>query len=306
MRRRKIFICLMAVTFFLAACGTSEEQAKMEGQPTPTNVRPVATEALRASLHDAAQYAERANDYASAVTFYNSLYDRDPDDLKAALGLSRNLRFVGAYVQAIGILEKAIKEHPDNATLPGELGKVQLAAGRPEEAVASLMKAREVAPDDWRLHSALGIAFDRLGRYDSARISYDAALAASPNNPSVLNNMALSLAQTGEIERGIELLRRAAGSRGASIQIRQNLAMVLAINGNLEEAEKLARQDLPEEMVKANLEYYRRLAESAVTDGAGAVIQPISTAAPPHPILGPVQIEPWDEDTEAERTEAKP
>lgn len=306
MRRRKIFICLMAVTFFLAACGTSEEQAKMEGQPTPTNVRPVATEALRASLHDAAKYAERAHDYASAVTFYNSLYDRDPDDLKAAVGLSRNLRFVGAYVQAIEILEKAIKEHPDNATLPGELGKVQLAAGRPEEAVASLMKAREMAPDDWRLHSALGIAFDRLGRYDSARVSYAAALDVSPNNLSVLNNLALSLVQTGEIERGIELLRRAAGSRGASIQIRQNLALVLAINGDLEEAEKLARRDLPEEMVEANLEFYRRLAEATVTDGPGAAIQPVSTAAPPHPILGPVRIEPWDEDTEAERTEAKP
>lgn len=306
MRRRKIFFCLMVATSFLAACASPEDQAKMEGHPTPTNARPVATEGLRASLHDAAKIAERSHDYTAAATFYNSLYDRNPDDLKAALGLSRNLRFVGAYIQAIEILKKAIREHPDDVTLQAELGKVQLAAGQPEEAVASLIKAREAAPNDWRVHSALGIAFDRLGRYDSARISYDAALALSPNNSSVLNNLALSVVQIGEIERGIELLERAAGMGGASIQIRQNLAMMHAINGNLEEAEKLARQDLPEKMVEANLEFYRRLSASADMDGVGAVIQPVSTAAPPHPIPGPMQIEPWDEDTEAERAEAKP
>jgi Flp pilus assembly protein TadD len=306
MRRRKISLCLMVAMSFLAACASPDEQAKMEGHPTPTNVRPVATEALRSSLHEAAVAAERAHDYTAAVTFYNSLYDRDPDDLKAAFGLSRNLRFVGAYVQAMDILERAIEDHPDNAELPGELGKVQLASGRPEEAVASLMKAREMGPKDWRVHSALGIAFDRLGRYDSAAVSYAAALALSPNNLSVLNNMALSLVQTGEIERGIELLTRAASSRQASIQIRQNLAMVHAINGDIDKAERLARQDLPEKMVEANVEFYRRLAASAATDGVGAVIQPVSTAAPPHAIPGPVQIEPWDEDTEAERAEAKP
>jgi Flp pilus assembly protein TadD len=304
MRPSRVPLSLLVTAFIVVACATAEEQAHMEGHPKPTNVRPVATEGLRASLHDAARIAERTNDYTSAVTFYNSLYDRNPDDLVAAIGLSRNLRYVGAHDQAADVLERAIHSHPDDATLSGELGKVYLASGEPEQAVASLIKAREMGPGDWRVHSALGIAFDRLGRYESARMSYRSALDLSPNNASVLNNLALSLVQVGELERGIEILKDATGSARTNVQVRQNLALLHALNGDIDEAEKLARQDLPEEMVQANLAYYRRVAQASAVDGPSAAFRPVSAEDQPQKVPGPVQIEPWDEDTEAERTQA--
>lgn len=306
---------LVAAGLALGGCAEAAKEGGAQGQLPITGVRPAATEGLNSSLHDAAYAAQRSGDYSSAVTFYNSLYDRNPNDARAALGLARNLRFIGATARAIEILQRAQSEMPDNSEVVGELGKTQLAAGRPEEALVTLMQARELMPADWRIHSALGIVFDRLGRYDSARESYDAALARSPDNASVLNNLALSYAQSGELEKGLNLLRRAILLPGATMQVRQNLALLYALSGDLDEAEKLARRDLPEEMVARNLEYYRLLAASqaapAVARAAEKAAAAAAAAAVPRgagvqtaPGTAPVQIDPWEEEVEAERVEA--
>ena len=44
------------------------------------------------------------------------------------------------------------------------------------------------------------------------------------------------------------------------MEIRQNLALVLGLQGRLAEAEKLARQDLPPEIVNNNMAYLRAAA----------------------------------------------
>jgi Flp pilus assembly protein TadD len=41
------------------------------------------------------------------------------------------------------------------------------------------------------------------------------------------------------------------------VQVRQNLALVLGLQGRLDEAEKIARLDLPPEMVANNMAYLR-------------------------------------------------
>ena len=111
--------------------------------------------------------------------------------------------------------------------------------------------------------------------------------------------------QTEQLDEGIELLARAANSRNSNIQIRQNLALLYALRGDLEETEKLVRQDLPERVVKENMAYYRQLASARRTTDSGSVIRSVSVGKVPRPFLIPLQIEPWDEDTEAERFATK-
>ncbi len=291
---------LVAVVTGCAAPPSEEEIAE---QQKVLGARPMATESLKASLYDAAGAAERVGNYASAVTFYNSLHTRKPEDVRATIGLARNLRYIGAADSAVEILNKALEESPDDPVLVAEMGKAQLAAGLPEEALATLLRARELVPTNWRVHSALGIAYDRLGRYDAARLSYAGALDLSPNNVIVLNNLALSHVQTEELDRGIELLKRAAARPKATVQVRQNLALLYALKGNIEEAEKLARQDLPEKIVRTNVEYYRRLGESRLRDEVSAV-RPASTTPAPGTGVVPIRLELWEEDTETERVGA--
>ena len=48
-----------------------------------------------------------------------------------------------------------------------------------------------------------------------------------------------------------------AQNSGSDLAVRQNLALVLGLQGRLDEAEKLARQDLPPEVVASNMAYLR-------------------------------------------------
>ncbi len=314
MRLRLLFSFLVCAGLLLAGCATKDKKASEELEPIKQPKSAVAQGGLNKSLLDAATAAEHAKDYSAAATFYSGLVEQEPNNVDAVLGLSRNLRYLGAGEPAIQILERALEVKGDDPRLVSELGKVQLAAGHVEDAVATLLRARELTPGDWRIDSALGIAYDRLGRYDSAKVNYEHALSLAPEKVSILNNYALSLAQTGDLSGGIELLKRATRLPGASPQVRQNLALLHALNGNIDEAEKLARRDLPEKMVVNNMKYYKVLAENrkrAIARGEPAVpLKPLAapagegadaaaTAAAP----AGAQITPWEDETDAERVE---
>ena len=62
-------------------------------------------------------------------------------------------------------------------------------------------------------------------------------------------------------------MRQAVAKPGAPIAVRQNLALVVGLQGRLDEAERLARQDLPPEMVENNLAWLR--SATAAPAGAG-------------------------------------
>ncbi|MCH7929655.1 MAG: tetratricopeptide repeat protein, partial [Proteobacteria bacterium] len=230
-------------------------------------------------LRTAAANSQNSFNYPSAVNYYHNLYTRDPDDLDATLGLARNLRYIGASGQAADLLAKAVLDKPELTALRAELGKAQLASGEAAEAAATLLRVSQEEPGNWEVLSALGIAHDLLGQPDSAQRHYRAALELSPNNRSVVNNLALSMALSGDIDQGITLLREVSSRPGATVQVRQNLALMYAMKGDLTTAERLARLDLPPEMVEHNLEYYRRLYPNLVA-GLQPQSAPITSGAP--------------------------
>ena len=97
---------VVALALLLAGCASGDEEgeAVAGGELVPATA---ATEGLYASFFDAAVAAERGRDFVSAITFYNSLYQRDPYELKTVLGLARNFRYVGAPERAVTVLNTA-------------------------------------------------------------------------------------------------------------------------------------------------------------------------------------------------------
>jgi hypothetical protein len=86
--------------------------------------------------------------------------------------------------------------------------------------------------------------------------------------------MALSAALAGDMEKGTRLLEKAAVLPGATAQVRQNLALLYGVGGKLVAAERLARLDLPPDLVARNLAYYREMRDgvqlrSLGTEGKG-------------------------------------
>ena len=112
-------------------------------------------------------------------------------------------------------------------------------------------------PQDWRPLTLLAVAYEQAHRSEEAEASHKQALVLAPDNPTVMTNYALFLAGHGESAKAESLLRTAAAKSGADIAVRQNLALILGLEGRLDEAERLARQDLPPEIVESNLAYLR-------------------------------------------------
>jgi Flp pilus assembly protein TadD len=138
-----------------------------------------------------------------------------------------------------------------------ELGKAYLAGDRLGLAVRTLSEAAALSPNDWQVLSALGVTEDYQGHYAQAQAAYAKALAVSPDNPVILNNLGLSQAQSGQLAQARATLERAADQPKANSQVRQNLALIRALSGDMSGAERLNRQDLPPDAVRANGAFYR-------------------------------------------------
>jgi Flp pilus assembly protein TadD len=218
---------------------------------------------LKTVLFDAANASAEASNYVGAVAYYRTLYNRDPGDSQVVLGYARNLRLIGAQKTAVEVLTRSIPLMADDARLVAELGKAQLADGRPGEALITFRLAARTGADGWQLRSAMGIAYDMVRDFAKAQESYRAALVMAPSQPAVLNNLALSYALSGKIDSAIGLLQQvAAGTRNVG-QARQNLALLYAFKGDAGRAEGLARVDLPPKVVAENAALLKQIAANA-------------------------------------------
>lgn len=215
------------------------------------------------SMLDAADTAEAQNDHATASGYYRNVFGRDPKNVRAAVGLMQSLRALGAGDQARDAAAAAMAANPDSPAVIAEAGKVRLASGNFQEAVKLLQRAADLDPQDWKVRSALGVAYDRLGNSKKAEETYQAALRISPDNAAVLNNFALSRAMAHDLAGARELLQRAVASAGADVRVRQNLALIYALSGDMTQAEALTLHDLPPDLARQTLAYYRELAGQA-------------------------------------------
>jgi Flp pilus assembly protein TadD len=226
-------------------------------------------DALIRTMREAAAGQERVRDYPRAVEIYRNLHEKLPNDLPAALGLARNLRYSGAAKQGADFLNRLKDRHRNESAFALEFAKAKLAVGRANEALALLKGISGAEEENWNYHSTLGIAYDGLERFDDAKRAYEKALQLSHDNPVVLNNLALSRAQAGDLAGAQAALEKASRLSRDNPQIRQNLALVYGVKGDLAKAEALARLDLSEDVVRHNMGFFHRFqgAEQAPETG---------------------------------------
>lgn len=248
---------------FLAPCVALLLAACAEGPDAQETLLP--KDLLTASLTSAAANAEASGDFRSAAAHYRTLLDRSPQDRRIALRFARALRLAGEPRQAASFLEQLSRGEKPGADLLVELAKAYLSSDQLPVALRYLNQAKPLAPGNWEILSLLGVIYDYQGANAEARGYYNAALALSPDNSTILNNLGLSLAMAGDLDGAIASLEKAKDQPGASHHIRQNLALLLAMKGDAAGAERFARKDQSPEMVRANLRYFRALADSAKT-----------------------------------------
>lgn len=221
----------------------------------PTAPRRKATPAERAAV-------ARMDPLARAAFWAREL-DVDPADAEAGVQLSMALRTMGSYDDAVAAIGRTLAAQPDNVEALMELAKSHVGRGQGFYAIDPARRAQQLAPRDWRPPSLLGVAYEQAQRDEEALAAHRLALSLAPDNPSAISNLALFQASHGQPAEAEALLRKAIARPGAPMAVRQNLALVLGLQGRLDEAEKLARQDLPPELVANNMAWLRAATSTA-------------------------------------------
>ena len=176
----------------------------------PSEIRPL--DALGNIMRGNKRYAEAVDYYTRAIalidkpeqkhwtyfysrgTCYERLkkWDSAEADLQKALQLSPDQALVLNYLgyswidqnrnlkQGLALIEKAVRQKPDDGYIVDSLGWAHYRMGNYKEAVKHLERAVELRPEDPVLNDHLGDAYWRVGREREARFQWDQALTLKP------------------------------------------------------------------------------------------------------------------------------
>ena len=147
----------------------------------------------------------------------------------------RNTRF-GPMAK---VLERAIKELPEEFQINLFLGVAYSRLGRNEDAVRVLETAVELNPQSIPALSTLALSYDNLRRYaDSDRI-YEQALKIEPNNHLILNNYGYSLSDRGiQLERALRMAKEAVQQQPENSSYLDTLGWAYFRLGEYEDAQR--------------------------------------------------------------------
>ena len=121
------------------------------------------------------------------------------------------------YERCVALLEQAIQEGPDNASLLMNLGTAHLALRRSNEALSQAKKAIKCAPRNSHIWNGLGYINAALSKYDDAIQAFTTAAELAPR--AAIHHLALAVCyalveRTEEVGRHLELARKLAGTGG--------------------------------------------------------------------------------------------
>jgi Flp pilus assembly protein TadD len=237
-RRPLVAAIVLSAALGVSACaGTAGGSGPDLTASGPTTPLPVATAERVLDRGDAALAAGGLED---AQAHYGIVLARDPNNMRAALGLAEVALAGGKTAEArdaFAALAARPGIAPDVAAKARQgLGLAWLKDGRTEDALPALESA--VAEDDglWRAWNALGAAHDRRQEWEAAVAAYEKAIALAPEEAGPQNNLGFSLILQGRHrEAAAHLVRASHLSRDLDLP-RVNLRLALAWQGRYDDA----------------------------------------------------------------------
>ncbi len=155
-----------------------------------------------------------------------------PELLAAVRDLARRLTEAGCPADAVQLLRRALRRHPDDFWLNERLGNASESA----EAVRYLSVARALRPDSpgALLNLANALGYNR--QPDEAIACYREALALDPEYSAAYNGLGRLLADKGEWDEAIDNYRKSIQLDPTYFSGHYNLARALAAKGKVDEA----------------------------------------------------------------------
>lgn len=125
---------------------------------------------------------ERMDDWPKAEADFLKALELSPEEPSVLNYLGYSWIDRGMKVaEAKGLIEKAVKQRPEDGFIVDSLGWVNFLTGDYDEAVKQLEKAVRMEPDDVTINHHLGDAYWRVGRKIEARFQWQHAIDSKPD-----------------------------------------------------------------------------------------------------------------------------
>jgi tetratricopeptide (TPR) repeat protein len=155
---------------------------------------------------EAAQAFNRAKKYGIGD---EDLYERISTDIADKGNQARALTKAGKYEAAIEVLEKAIEEHSEEASLYFNLGLNYLEVGNMRKARTQFARTVELEPDHAKAYQALGMLHYEQEEYKTAGAYYMATLEAGKRDEYVYYKMGSCWYKLNQYEKAIDAYKKA-------------------------------------------------------------------------------------------------
>ncbi len=197
---------------------------------------------------------EQLNKRPESISYLNDLLKKNPNNAPAVALLANVYLAENKSNQAIGLLERLVQNNPQVTQSYLLLSRAHMIQKNPEAALLVLQKGIGLNPGDTRLSLALASFYEGQRDWDSAVLIYEDLIKRDPNNTLAVNNLASILADYYEnpekIARSVVLAEQFKNHPNPNLRDTYGWALIQA--GRTKEGLEVLRQvviDAPDEAV---------------------------------------------------------
>ena len=146
---------------------------------------------------------ERLKEFSDAEAEYKQAMTLDPhststQSTEAVIGLTNIYMKSGRLSDAEPLLRRLAAEHPDDASIHLQLGRVLAEQdkdkeGKKDDAIAEIKTALKLSPSDADAQRELADLYASTGKYDLAEAAYRTLATAQPNDPELHRSLGQAL-----------------------------------------------------------------------------------------------------------------
>jgi len=170
----------------------------------------------------------------------------------------------GRYADAVGPLEKLVREVPDNFEVQELLGLVYAAQSQQSKANVHLAAAVRLKPDSVAARSNLAASYAELGKFELAVEQFARAEELEPENFDTNHNLGEAYVHGGKVEKAIPFLEKAQRINPAAYDNGYDLSLGYLVIGKTAEARRAAQSLLK---VQETAELHNLLGQIEEKDG---------------------------------------
>ncbi|MBN4077788.1 tetratricopeptide repeat protein [Nitrospina gracilis] len=148
------------------------------------------------------------------------------NDPKVLLENSKEKQRIGAYDEAIEILNAAVKIDADFVPAYNRMGLIFFQADKKNESVAAFKKALTIDPENLQARLGLGETYSMLTRNDLAVVQFLKASEIKKNDPKILFKIALEYWYHQNLEKCKEYYNKVLAINPSHVQVHLNLISV--------------------------------------------------------------------------------